>query len=78
MCLHQFLNYAWEVLQTVGEQGGIKFVHQAIFFRFTQLSTDMILGFMTETLEESLHVSLQALHALFLPSCHIEYSLKNS
>lgn len=52
ICLHQFLNYAREALQAVGEQGGIKLVHQASFLRFTQLCTDVILRFMTDAFEE--------------------------
>jgi len=34
------------------EKGGIKFVHQVSFLRFTQLSTDVILRFMTDAFEE--------------------------
>lgn len=50
--LHWFLNYDGEALQTVGEQGGIKFVQQVSFLKFTQLYTDVILRFMTGAFEE--------------------------
>lgn len=50
--LQWFLSYAGEALQTVGEQGRNKFVQQVSFLKFTQLYTDVILGFMTGAFEE--------------------------